>query len=459
MSVAWYYSVAGATSPALTWDELRQAAADGKFGPEDFVWSADFGADWRKAGAMESLFPKPEPPPSPESSAEPSEPARRPEAPVAIELVRVPSPFATPDDGASEAETSGRRAVRCLDALKRGWYDTHRLLFSPFSLRRWLLFALCIMFTLLYRQSPLAFLTSADSRARDAQRLERLGLREVTSSGIFKLPDTFSALAVKDAPPLSNAQATELVGNAARETALAVKAWLGGSPDLAGLIAIAVVALLAFTLGVWFSARGFVIFFTRLYMPDNPLFASWVEGDAAARTLFRGLFGLRLLYAAAQIAFAAFCVQALAAAPLDVAVPPVLLGRVAGGILLFWIGDALLMGYVQDFVVPLIVLEKRAFLPALAAALRISGAWLLRYLVLLAGIFAALMALLMVVGILFGLTAYIAIAMLLISPFLGSLLLLPLHLLRRLWSLHIVFMLRPELRDASPEARMFRVLR
>ena len=43
--------------------------------------------------------------------------------------------------------------------------------------------------------------------------------------------------------------------------------------------------------------------------------------------------------------------------------------------------------------------------------------------------------------------------------FLGSLLLLPLHLLRRLWSLHIVFMLRPELRDASPEARMFRVLR
>ena len=65
MSVAWYFSVNAVPSGPLTWDELRQSAAEGKFGPEDFVWSSGSGSEWRKASTIESLFPKPEPSPPP----------------------------------------------------------------------------------------------------------------------------------------------------------------------------------------------------------------------------------------------------------------------------------------------------------------------------------------------------------------------------------------------------------
>ena len=117
------------------------------------------------------------------------------------------------------------------------------------------------------------------------------------------------------------------------------------------------------------------------------------------------------------------------------------------------------MGYVHDFVVPLVVLENRKFVAALFAALRISGLWLIRYLAMLAGVFAVLMTLLMGVGVIFGMTAYLAIAMLIIQPLFGTLLLLPLHMLRRLWSLNIVFMLRPELREAVPEIKAIRIVK
>jgi hypothetical protein len=69
------------------------------------------------------------------------------------------------------------------------------------------------------------------------------------------------------------------------------------------------------------------------------------------------------------------------------------------------------------------------------------------------------MTLLMGVGVIFGLTAYLAIAMLIIQPLFGTLLLLPLHMLRRLWSLNIVFMLRPELREAVPEIKAIRIVK
>ena len=45
MSVAWYFSAQGAPTGPMSWDELRQSAAEGKFGAEDFVWSPGFGAD------------------------------------------------------------------------------------------------------------------------------------------------------------------------------------------------------------------------------------------------------------------------------------------------------------------------------------------------------------------------------------------------------------------------------
>lgn len=458
MSVAWYFSVNAVPTGPLTWDELRESAAGGKFGPEDFVWSSGSGSEWRKASTFESLFPRPEPSPPPLPPPGDTPAVHRPREPIAIEIVPIASPFAVPGAAAAKPD-DGRPAVKCLEALATGWRETHRVLFSEFSFRRWFLFALCIMFTLLYRQNPLAFLAPSGRSGGDEQRIERLGLQEVAESGVFKLQDVFAAMTAEGPERITNVEALNLFGTAARESSIAMLKWFGSTQDYGGLAAAGAVLFFVFAIGVWFSARGFVMFFTRLYVPDSPLFATWIEGDAAARTLFRGLFCIRLVVKAAQLAFVVAAIRALAAVPLDVAVPIELLMKIIGGALLFWLGDALLMGYVHDFVVPLVVLENRKFVPALFAALRISGLWLIRYLAMLAGVFAVLMTLLMGVAVIFGLTAYLAIAMLIIQPLFGTLLLLPLHMLRRLWSLNIVFMLRPELREAVPEIKAIRIVK
>lgn len=459
MSVAWYYSVNAVLTGPLTWDELRQAAAEGRFGPEDYVWSSDSGPEWRQASTFESLFPRPE-------AALPSMPSpdetpaiERARDPIAIEIVPITSPFAAPAVAADAKPGAARSAVNCLQALAAGWRETYRVLFAEFSFRRWFLFALCVMFTLLYRQNPLAMFASGARRGGDDRRIERLGLQEVVESGIFKLQETFSAMTMGDPEKLSKVDVLNLFGTAARETAIALVKWFRETKDYSGVAAIVAVLFFVFAIGVWFSSRGFAMFFTRLYVPDSPLFATWIEGDAAARTIFRGLFAIRLVFKAAQIVLAIAAVRALAAVPLDVPVPTELLTQILAGGMLLWLCDVLLMGYVQDFVVPLVVLENRKFVPALFAAVRISGFWLIRYLALLASVFTVLMLMLMGVGIVFGMTVYLAIAMLALQPLFGTLLLLPLHMLRRLWSLNIVFMLRPELREAVPEIKTIRILR
>lgn len=456
MSVAWYFSVNAVPTGPLTWEELRQSAATGKFGSEDFVWSSGSGSEWRKASTIESLFPKPDPSPPPLPPPGDTAAAPRPRDPIAIEIVPIASPFAAPGAAAAEPD-GGRPAVKCLQALATGWRETHRVLFSEFSFRRWFLFALCIMFTQLYQQNPLALLSPSSRRGGNDKRIERLGLQEVAESGVFKLQDVFAAMTAEGPDKLSSIEALTLFGTAARETSNALVKWFGETRDYGSLAAVGAVLFFVFAIGVWFSARGFVMFFTRLYVPDSPLFATWIEGDAAARTLFRGLFWIRLVFKAVQLVLAIAAIQALAAVPLDVPVPIELCSQIVGGALLFWLGDVLLMGYVTDFVIPLVVLENRKFVPAFFAALRISGLWLFRYLALLAGVFAAVMTLLMGVGAFFGIT--LAIAMLIMLPFFSTLLLLPLHMLRRLWSLNIVFMLRPELRKAVPEIKAIRILK
>jgi hypothetical protein len=463
MSVAWYFSVNAVPTGPLTWDELRESAAGGKFGPEDFVWSSGSGSEWRKASTIESLFPKPEPSPPPLPPPGDTPPAPRPRDPIAIEIVPIASPFADPD--ATALPDAGRPAVKCLQALAKGWRQTHQVLFAEFSLRRWFLFALCIMFTQLYQQNPLAFLSPSGQSGGNDKHIERLGLQKVVESGVFKLQDLFAATAAEEPAPPPTLEALikalkeslNLLANAARETSIALVKWFGDTRDYGNLAAAGAVLFFVFVIGVWFSARGFVMFFTRLYVPDSPLFATWIEGEAAARTLFRGLFWIRLVFKTAQLVLAVVAIRTLAAVPLVVPVPIELWLQIVGGALLVWLGDVLLMGFVNDFVMPLVVLEKRKFVPAFFAALRISGLWLIRYLALLAGVFAAAMTLLMGVSALFGIT--LAIAMLFMLPFFSTILLLPLHMLRRLWSLNIVFMLRPELRKAVPEIKAIRIVK
>ncbi|MGI5868590.1 MAG: DUF4339 domain-containing protein [Kiritimatiellia bacterium] len=468
MRVAWYYSVDGKVSEPLSWDDLRQAATDGKFGAEDFVWSKAFNSEWRKASTIESLFPPPKPdpattpPPLPPPGDAPVVLHRH--GPVAIELVPLASPFAEPEAStdvqpdATAKHDASRLKVKCLRALATGWRQTQHILFSSFSFRRWLLFALCVMFSLLYQH------TSPDFLALVSQSSPTL--QEIVKSNTLKLREGFAQMMEEDAGAPSQhgavnraGDAASLMGEAVRDASIGFVDWFKGPKNHTALAATGMWIFFIIVIGVWFNARGHVMFLTRLYMPDSPLFVSWSESDAAAKTLFRGLFFIRLLFKAAEITLLATMIRALADVPADVPTPNELLLQIFKAALLFWLVKTLLMGYIQDVIVPLIVLENKRFLPAFAAALRISGFWLVRYFAALLLVIAVTTMLIMSASLLFGPTAFITMGLLLPQPFFNALLLLPLHMLRRLWSLNIVFTLRPELRKAVPAVKTIRIVK
>lgn len=64
-SSVWYYVQSGVQAGPVSFDELKAAAADGRFTPNDLVWK-EGTADWVMARTVPGLFTRPPPPPAPE---------------------------------------------------------------------------------------------------------------------------------------------------------------------------------------------------------------------------------------------------------------------------------------------------------------------------------------------------------------------------------------------------------
>lgn len=62
MESVWYYVQDGVQTGPVSFDDLKAAAAAGKFGPGDLVWK-EGTADWVAARTVPGLFPGPPPPP------------------------------------------------------------------------------------------------------------------------------------------------------------------------------------------------------------------------------------------------------------------------------------------------------------------------------------------------------------------------------------------------------------
>ena len=146
-AVLWYTYADGVRLGPMTWDEVRAAARDGSLKPDHYVWTAGYGAEWRKASTLETLFPParpegkpaaPEPPPAPgERDAAPAggdgAPASAPPrtaGPLAESLrsrLRAErSPFEPPP---GEPDGGARRPMRCLagnsSARRRSSFSTN----------------------------------------------------------------------------------------------------------------------------------------------------------------------------------------------------------------------------------------------------------------------------------------------------------------------------------------------
>lgn len=456
MNVSWYYAVKGTRTGPVSWEELRNAVQTGKISSDDFVWSSSFGTEWRKAASLTGLFPEPEP-----AKAD-TTPPRLDETPptlaFTLQVNEAKSPF-TPPETTAEGAVQAPEKVRCLQSLGRAWHNTQVILFSHFSLRRWFVFSICLMLTMLSPPNPIAGITTVNDNAPANRQIEKLGLGDVVASGLFTLQSKLKRPTLPNAPTLSDKEIVPLVGEALRDTTLAFRKWLNARNHLANSLVPAFLFLCIYALSLWFSARGHVLFLARIYRPDDIMFATWMEADKPSATLFRGMLCIRLLTTAAFFALCAWHMQSLSSLPADAPVPLELTTRILYSLFAVPLLDMLVMGYVRDFVTPHIVLEDKTFLQSCTLAFRLLGVWFLRYMLLMFAVYTILLFLLGMTGAAFGIGGYLAVSVIFMSPVFGSLLTLPLHLLRRLWSLDIIFRMKPELRTAVPRPRIIRIVK
>ncbi len=469
MNVSWYYAVQGTRTGPLSWDELRTAVESGKLGSNDLIWTSSFGSEWRQASTMTGLFPPPsaEPPtPTPPLDNPSSAPANKvPTIEILLATNALKSPFAQKSDGTAPEDNTPQKVI-CIASLKRAWHNTQILLFTTFSPRRWFFFALCLMLTMLSQPSPFAWLIgntlspsnpstslmTNDENSAATSQIKTLGLQEVAHSGLFKWNLSGDATVKPKSEQLTSNEEIILFGEAMRNTAIALSAWFAKGGHTRELVVPALSILFLYAIGSWFSARGNAMLLARLYRPDDVIFATWIEADKSAASLFRGMFVIRILSLVVFLGIGTWAVMQLTAIPHDQAITQKIVLDIITKLVLCALADNLINSYVRDFVTPYVVLEDSPFMKAFATALRNTGFWFIRYLLILGGATIAL-AIPLPLVISLGFNGQIAAPLL----FLIAILTLPLHLLRRLWTLDIVFRTKPALRSAVPKVRILRL--
>lgn len=484
MSVVWYTYADGIRLGPMSWDELRAAARDGSLKPDHWVWTAGYGAEWRRAATLETLFPPaksaeespPPPPPGPgeragETAAPPGADGRssaradaRPGPPDAaadalrFRLRAERSPF-EPPPGSPDADA--RRPLHCLAALGTAWYNMRLVLFVPFSFRRWLLFSVAAFLVLIGAQSELfvapAAIGATDGAGRPAAAAAAGRNAQESKLAAFaaRWQDGSAAAEAADDPAAIQAEFAE----ALRADCTAVRDWArrrlaGGWPALlfTGLV------LIYAALRAWFLSRAWTLLVHHVYRRDEPAFLAWTDSAGPSRAVFRAVFALRVLFVALYAFVAATAVSFFAEFPAGAPLPPLSLPLASGAFTLLLLADAAAMAILRDCVVPRAMLLRTTVRGALAALRRDAGWWLLRY-------FGALV----VVSLLFGLavaalTGLVAavvsvLGLSWLATFLLAALVMPLQLWRTLWSLDLLFRQHPELRAAVPPRRAEEILR
>ena len=460
MSVVWYYAHGGERRGPMSWDELRTAARGGAFGAEDLVWTPGYGAEWRKASTLETLFPPPKPadaPPGPadRDAADSPRPSPAPSpAPADADAPRVRvriverSPFApeTPDHRAPDPRP------RCLFSLRIAWANTRVVLMRPFSLGRWLAFSFAVLLMILGAQPEWTLVPAASPTLRSAA--DRAGLGTVLESRLFSFPERLAS-ALRSAPPAADPGAVfgpllDDLGESLRDASARTVAWAAGARprDLAAVLAGATLLLLVFcAMRAWFLARSWTLMIGRVYRRDEPVLLSWFDARRPSRTVFRGVILARLALVAMHAAFAAACVLALSRIPAGAT------GRGEVYALLVALGapllaDTVAMGLLRDFAVPRVLLLRRTFGAAVRESLAALGPWYLRYLILL-GLLAAIVWTLLgqLLALAFGGSASRLPALVFL---LSAALATPWQLLRCLWSLDLFFRICPAARALVP---------
>lgn len=475
MSVAWYTYADGVRLGPMTWDEVREAAKSGSLKPDHWVWTAGYGAEWRRAAALETLFPPADkakaPPPAPaaapppgpgERGADPGPGPRRTAAGFADALRFRLRAERSPFEPSADAPADGpRRPVRPLASLGTAWANMRVLLFAPFSFRRWLLVSVASFLVLLGSQpeffaAPDAVGFSAGSaRPAAAARTEPAAPVSKLAGFARRWQDGSVAAEAADDPDAVRAEFAE----ALRADCVAVRDWAARTFARPRTVAFFALLLLAYAaLRAWFLSRAWSLLLDNVYRRDDPAFLAWADAARPARDLFRPLLLLRIAFVALYAVAVVRIVSHFAALPAGQPVPPRAVPLAAGTLSLLLLADAAATAFVRDCLAPRALLLRTGFRGAVASLRRDAGWWILRYFAALA-VYALVFA--FAVNALSGLVRALveSLGVPTLARFVLAALVMPLQLWRTLWSLDLLFRLRPELRSALPPRRAEEILR
>ena len=497
MGVAWYYTVGGERKGPAAWSEVREAAAQGALAADSLVWTASFGSEWRKAATLSGLFPQEAATPAAGvADAEPAKEIERHEAELheAEAAARAEQRRHARDSRLDSRDPAGfdfrggesrggvpfLRRVNVVESIADAWLGVKRLIFGAAPLRRWFLFALCLMLASLFTpRIPFPMAQAEDAPALAA--IEHLGLAETFSTGIFDkdfvnrllfaasasaaapesapsaTPESAPESAAVEAPaveapaaqpvPASRAPAARVttaeIGAAIHVTAIAVKEW--ATAPLARLVAppVVFVVIISVAIWLWFFALGTVMFIARVFSPDAPLNNTFLASSKIAGSLFRGMFVFNIALLAAAAWLIGSIVWRIAAFPSGADVPPGLVDSLLMRVIFFATAQVWLNAFSSDFVAPRMAISGGSYAAAFVAALKSIRLWYAAYLLALAGFYTLLLIVLATASALFSSPALILIAA--AAPT-NAMLGLPIHLWRRLWTLEIIFRIHPEVR-------------
>lgn len=455
MNVLWYYSVKGNCSAPLSWTQLREAAKKGEFGPEDFVWTAGYGKEWKKAASIEQLFPPPPKPTAPDTDRPqntagatdgptPENPprmnAKSPEAMMKrrmAKFLRLPSPFAPPRG----VPLADMRHYSLWTSFAHAWQAMVFLLFKNFSFGRFLIFAGAVLLTVL-GNSPV--FSPTDLSPGDWQAYQLSGILD--SPFFENLSKNLRSYQQDPQDFLQNLQINQesIVQSFLadfHELSFSVADWFAGMNLVrAGfLLAIAFGFLLSCYLSSWFHSRGWTLLITRIYRPSDHFPDSFLLSQPAATIIQKGLFFIILAFHFARFAFVGIAFFCAAHTPAET---PLSIHSLTGWLFSFCMLEivrAFLLSWIRDFTTPRIMLMGIGFREGLLLSLKDFGFWYFGYILLIAFLSSLYLQLI-----------FSVIPKIVEFPFLLALLLPPVFLLRTLFALNLIFRRFPELRLLTP---------
>jgi hypothetical protein len=322
----WYCINNGIQRGPLSREELLALVRDGALQPDDYVWTAAFGEQWRHLRDV------------PELQAEPPVPVTPVAAP---EVVPVAVTLAAPEPETPLLGVPGK-APRFAEAMQQAWDHMKQVLFRHAGFARWMAMAFCVWISIVGVYEP--------NLAGDAINL----MSEPDPALLARLRQPESAEQILS---VYQDMVGQMLENAQRVLTPTV-------------VAVILAAWLVFTVATgWFRARGaFMVMHCWLH-PDAPVRQSWAAGRTLGRSLFlfRLGFGLVMSLLAAAIGYA-FYLQVLA--PVMQGTPPVealkgqgiLLLLAESMVLTVWFTVVLL---VEHFAVPVMYWRRVGIGPAL----------------------------------------------------------------------------------------------